>query len=73
MLGNSVLDPNGVEGEAGTSDGLKLLDISTELTGDKQLRQVAGRCVFADANVSGYEIHMGNTSGPALARPAFTI
>jgi len=73
MLGTTVVDPNGVEGDPGESNGLGLLDITTELAGDKQLHQVAGRCAFADADVSGYEIHMGNTTGPALESPAFHI
>ena len=73
MLGASVVDPNGVEGEPGASDGLNLLDMNTVLAGDKQLHQVTGRCAFAAASVSGYEIHVGNTTGPALERPAFHI
>jgi adenosylcobyric acid synthase len=71
MLGTSVGDPHGVEGAAGRSRGLGLLDMHTELTRDKRLAQVHGRCAFADADVSGYEIHMGVSSGPALERPAF--
>jgi len=30
-------------------------------------------CEFAEASVSGYEIHMGTSHGAALARPAFRI
>jgi adenosylcobyric acid synthase len=71
MLGASVADPRGVEGEAGQSRGLGLLDMRTELTQHKRLAQVSGRCAFADAGVTGYEIHMGVSSGPALERPAF--
>ena len=73
MLGRSVADPHGIEGAAGTSAGLGLLDMETELTADKRLAQVAGRCAFADAGVAGYEIHMGVSRGPALALPAFVI
>ena len=73
MLGTSVADPHGVEGDAGTSTGLGLLDIETELTRDKRLAQVAGTCAFADAAVTGYEIHMGVSTGAALERPAFFI
>jgi len=42
MLGQSIADPNGVEGEPGTSKGLGLLDCSTELTQAKALRRVSG-------------------------------
>ena len=73
MLGQSVADPHGVEGAAGESRGLALLDMRTELTCDKRLRQVKGECAFADAAVSGYEIHMGVSSGAALTTPAFII
>jgi adenosylcobyric acid synthase len=73
MLGASVDDPLGIEGAAGSSPALGLLDMRTELTKDKRLVQVSGTCAFADATVSGYEIHMGTSSGTALARPAFHI
>ncbi|MES2538490.1 MAG: cobyric acid synthase [Pseudomonadota bacterium] len=73
MLGKTVLDPHGVEGAPGVSQALGLFDMDTELTADKRLLQVAGHCAFADATVSGYEIHMGISRGAALARPAFHI
>ncbi len=73
MLGMSVADRDGVEGEPGTSAALGLLDMHTELARDKHLAQVSGRCAFADAGVTGYEIHMGVSNGPAMARPAFQI
>ncbi|QDZ28426.1 cobyric acid synthase [Noviherbaspirillum sp. UKPF54] len=73
MLGKTITDPSGVEGNPGVSQGFGLLDIDTELTRDKRLAQVEGRCAFADATVSGYEIHMGITRGSATANPAFRI
>ena len=73
MLGTSVADPAGIEGPAGMSDGLGILPMTTMLASRKQLAQVQGTCTFADAGVSGYEIHMGISSGPALERPAFVI
>ena len=73
MLGTSVADPHGVEGAAGMSSGLGLLAMHTELTREKRLAQVTGHCAFDGAAVSGYEIHMGISSGAALARPAFVI
>jgi len=73
MLGTRVLDPDGVEGDAGSTEGLGLFDMQTTLTGEKRLAQVSGRCAFADAGVTGYEIHMGVSSGPALNTPAFVI
>ena len=71
MLGRAVTDPYGVEGQAGASTGLALLDMATELTQVKRVVEVSGRCLFADAPVRGYEIHAGISTGPALTKPAF--
>lgn len=73
MLGHAVADPLAVEGMAGVSEGLGLLEIETELTQEKHLLQVSGQCAFNPASVSGYEIHMGISRGDALTRPAFYI
>jgi adenosylcobyric acid synthase len=73
MLGKTVADPHGVEGTAGDTPGLGLLDTHTVLLQEKRLTQVAGRCAFADAAVSGYEIHMGETQIASGAEPAFII
>ena len=73
MLGRTVADPHGVEGEPGVMPALALHDIDTELTQEKRLVQVSGRCAFTDAEVTGYEIHMGISHGPALDRPVFHI
>lgn len=73
MLGLSVADPHGVEGTAGKLEALGLLDMHTELTQEKRLTRVSGRCAFADAAVSGYEIHMGESHSVAAGIPAFYI
>ena len=70
MLGEQVHDPLGLEGPAGSSDGLGLLAFSTELAAEKQLRNVRGHLTLENAAVSGYEIHAGVTTGAALERPA---
>ncbi|WP_035052100.1 cobyric acid synthase [Andreprevotia chitinilytica] len=70
MLGNALHDPLGQESAAGSTAGLGLLDMETELTAQKRLVRVEGNLAFTDAAVSGYEIHMGISRGPALARPA---
>jgi adenosylcobyric acid synthase len=62
-----VHDPEGVEGDTGSTEGFGLLDIETTLAPDKQLRRASGRLNFADVPVSGYEIHAGVTRGPDLA------
>lgn len=64
MLGRVIRDPLGVEGEAGESEGLGLLNVSTELTAEKTLRNVQGELILPQgkAKVSGYEIHVGRTT-----------
>jgi adenosylcobyric acid synthase len=73
MLGLNVADPYGVEGAVGVTDALGLLDMHTELTQEKRLAQVNGRCAFADAAVSGYEIHVGKSYAVGTSLPAFHI
>ncbi|AUZ47494.1 cobyric acid synthase [Pseudomonas orientalis] len=73
MLGEQVHDPLGLEGAAGSSDGLGLLAFSTTLAQEKQLRNVRGRLLLEDAEVSGYEIHAGVTSGGALSNAAVRL
>ncbi|MBC3198686.1 cobyric acid synthase [Pseudomonas poae] len=73
MLGEQVHDPLGLEGAAGSSDGLGLLGFSTTLEEEKQLRNVRGRLFLEDAEVSGYEIHAGVTSGDGLTRAAVLL
>jgi adenosylcobyric acid synthase len=73
MLGRRVLDPAGRDGPAGTADGLGLLDVETTMAGEKTVRRVYGRCALGGEAVSGYEIHMGLTQGPDLARPMLQL
>lgn len=71
MLGTTITDPDAVEGIAGESQGLNLLDISTVLLPHKQLRNVRGQLTIGTINtdISGYEIHAGVTKGLGLKRP----
>ncbi|WJD63937.1 cobyric acid synthase [Pseudomonas kurunegalensis] len=73
MLGREVHDPLGLEGPAGSSPGLGLLDYATVLEAEKQLRNVAGVLNLEAAPVAGYEIHAGVTTGPALEQPAVQL
>ncbi len=73
MLGTRIVDPLGLEGPAGESEALGLLDIDTVLEADKQLRNVTGRLLPGGVPVSGYEIHAGVSSGPALEQPAVQL
>ncbi|WP_175253562.1 cobyric acid synthase [Pseudomonas sp. BMW13] len=66
MLGRQIHDPHGLEGAAGSSGGLALLDFETLLEPEKQLRNVRGQLCLEQAEVSGYEIHAGVSRGPGL-------
>lgn len=69
MMGNSVYDPNGLEGAPGKTEGLHLLPVETELTAPKVTTLT--RFSWHGAAGSGYEIHMGRTTrkkGTALFR-----
>ncbi|GAB6042279.1 cobyric acid synthase [Endothiovibrio diazotrophicus] len=73
MLGRAVHDPLGLEGPAGSLEGLGLFDYETTLREGKRLEQVAGWLSLEEVAVTGYEIHAGITEGPALARPAVRL
>jgi len=73
MLGNWVHDPDAYESQAGSSEGLGLLDMETRLTGDKTLRNVTGKLLESDIQIKGYEIHAGISSGPATDSPLFSL
>ncbi|MEL6583868.1 MAG: cobyric acid synthase [Pseudomonadota bacterium] len=69
MLGRSVADPKGIEGDAGVDRGLGLLDVETTMTGDKRLSEVQAVHAATGVPFDGYEIHIGRTAGPDSARP----
>ena len=77
MLGRMLHDPHGSEGASGTAGsmpGLGLLDFETTFARDKQLRQVSGTlCLDGAPPVTGYEIHMGVTTGKALDNPSSVL
>ncbi len=67
ILGQRVDDPQGMEGEPGSTNALGLLPIVTRISGNKRLEQISrvlDHPVFmnAEGKISGYEIHMGRTS-----------
>ncbi|MCA6121451.1 cobyric acid synthase [Bradyrhizobium sp. WSM 1704] len=69
MLGQSVADPDGIEGPAGETRGLGLLDVTTIMTEQKTLTRVAAVHAATDQPISAYEIHIGRTDGADRARP----
>jgi adenosylcobyric acid synthase len=61
ILGRGIADPGGLEGPAGESPGLGLLDATTVLAREKTLRRVNARDAVSRADIDGYEIHLGET------------
>lgn len=73
MLGQVVRDPWGIEGSVTETPGLGLLDIETVMEPEKTVRNVEARSVRFDEPLTGYEIHLGRTTGPDCARPAAIV
>ena len=72
MLGQTISDPTHQEGDAVLSAGLGLLPVSTIIGTEKTTRQVSAQLLpAANAEVRGYEIHMGSTvpAGDAVRKP----
>ena len=68
ILGRRISDPGGIEGPPSEAEGLSLLDIETVIEGDKSLSEVVGVDIETGEAVTGYEMHIGKTSGPGLAQ-----
>jgi len=76
ILGNTIADPEGLEGEAGTYPGLGLLPLKTVIDRYKITRQrtCTSRYPQEGFPITGYEIHQGVTtliSPEANHRPLF--
>ncbi len=69
MLGREVSDPDGIEGPPGAAPGLGLLEVATVIGGNKALKAVTGTEAQRGETVTGYEMHMGRTTGSDTARP----
>lgn len=59
MLGRHVHDPEGLEGRAGSTEGLNFLPVETVLRAPKTTTLT--RFSWAQSQGAGYEIHMGQT------------
>jgi adenosylcobyric acid synthase len=69
MLGKSIADPEGIEGPAGETPGLGLLDVETIMTPQKSLTRVEAIHSATGQPITAYEIHIGRTDGADTARP----
>jgi adenosylcobyric acid synthase len=69
ILGNAVDDPNGTEGPAGKVPALSHLDVETTIAGPKTLTEIRGDAWNDLGSISGFEMHMGQTTGTDTAKP----
>jgi adenosylcobyric acid synthase len=69
MLGHVIDDPDGIEGPAGATPGLGLLDITTRMMPRKTLTRMQATHVPSGTVFDGYEIHIGETTGADCDRP----
>jgi len=82
MLGETIADPDAIESPTRSATGLNLLPISTHFGREKVTAQVRARVATPslisgsgaiDAEISGYEIHMGRIERRAGAAAPFRI
>ncbi|MCF6202782.1 MAG: cobyric acid synthase [Methylococcaceae bacterium] len=73
ILGKTIHDPKGIEGQSGSSSGLNFLKMETTLNEKKHLQKIKGFLANSQIPVSGYEIHAGTSHGFALKKPVMTL
>ena len=77
MLGEKLYDPDQIESSRLEMDGLGLLPMTTVFAGSKETHRIRGKVVdgrglltsAAGQLITGYEIHMGRTTGAGLPAP----
>ncbi len=73
MLGREIIDRDGLEGAPGKIEGLGHLDVVTEMHPEKRLANVQAEYLANGLMLEGYEIHIGETSGPDCDRAWLAI
>jgi adenosylcobyric acid synthase len=73
MLGTRILDPGNVESSETTTESLGFLQVVTEFEARKQTVRVHGVSLQSGVEITGYEIHMGQTKRAEGLRPLFKI
>ena len=73
MLGEELLDREGVESAVPSAAGLGLLQLTTCFAREKKTVRVRAVAIESRHEIAGYEIHMGRTTGHGGARPVFQI
>ena len=69
ILGKTISDPEGIEGPAGTTEGLGYLDVQTTMLANKKVTPTAAVHLASGTQINGYEIHIGDTIGNDCSRP----
>lgn len=73
MLGRTIADPHGIEGAPGTVPGLGHLEVDTVMEPIKHLALKEGIHPASGTTLQGYEIHIGETSGPDCSHSWLTF
>jgi adenosylcobyric acid synthase len=69
MLGQSISDPQQIEGTTTSIDGIGLLPMTTIITDDKKTVQQKFTFLDEEELCDGYEIHMGESSFNQVVKP----
>jgi adenosylcobyric acid synthase len=73
MLGRKIHDPDGLEGTSASVDGLGHLDIETTMQPRKHLALTPATYLPTGDRLEGYEIHLGETTGPDCANAWLSV
>ncbi|WP_380057620.1 cobyric acid synthase [Falsihalocynthiibacter sp. SS001] len=73
MLGQEVIDDEGIEGTPSQVQGLGHLAVSTHMKPQKRLARVQATHIETGNSVEGYEIHIGQTTGEDCNSPWLSI
>ena len=73
ILGNEITDGQGYDGIPSNAKGLGLLDVQTTMGKEKNLGKKEFISTINGKKISGYEIHLGITSGSDCNKPFATL
>ena len=73
ILGNEITDDQGYDGIPSNAKGLGLLDVQTIMGKEKNLGKKEFISTVNGKKISGYEIHLGITSGNDCNKPFATL
>ncbi len=73
MLGTEIIDVDGIEGPPSKVAGLGFLDVKTVMQPLKRLALSKATYLPTGASVTGYEIHLGETTGADCANPWLSL